>query len=262
MIVRPFTLISGMMFALSGAYLFMVKHHSEALDDQLSQVTQATRQDEQSIRVLQAQWALEADPSRVASLAAQFTGLQPMKPGQLTTLASLGSTLPAPGSQPPGANPADPVPVMPQLAQAAPASVPAPASAPASQAQAQAPLAVASAAPVAKPAPHPAAPVRLASVNAAAVAAFAPKPAVARHAQQQRVASAENVAHHTAHRPGHVLHEEGASALYVAAAAPVMRAQPIGAQVMSVRTVASVSPAPMPIDNGGSMLGMAQGGTN
>jgi len=258
MIVRPFTLISGMMFALSGAYLFMVKHHSEALDDQLSQVTQATRQDEQSIRVLQAQWALEADPSRVASLAAQFTGLQPMKPGQLTTLASLGSTLPAPGSQPPGANPADPVPVMPQLAQAVPASVPAPASAPASQA----PVAVASAAPVAKPAPSPAAPVRLASANAAAVAASVPKPAVVRHTQQQRVAGAENVAHHIAHRPGHVLHEEGGSALYVAAAAPVTRAQPIGAQVMSVRAVASAAPAPMPIDNGGSLLGMAQGGTN
>ena len=209
MIVRPLTLISGMMFAFSGAYLFMVKHHSESLDDQISQVTQQTRQDEQSIRVLQAQWALEADPSRLASLAAQFTGLQPMKPGQLTTLASLGSALPSPGSQPPGANPADPVPAMPQLAQAAPATVPASAAAPA---------AVASAAPAAKPAAQ----VQLASVNAAAIAAAAPKPAVAKHAEAQpeRLASADSVTHHTAHHSARATHEENGSALYVASASP------------------------------------------
>ncbi|MBB5371923.1 cell division protein FtsL [Acidocella aromatica] len=259
MIVRPLTLISGMMFAFSGAYLFMVKHHSEALDDQISQVTQQTRQDEQSIRVLQAQWALEADPSRLASLAAQFTGLQPMKPGQLTTLASLGSALPSPGSPPPGANPADPVPAMPQLAQAAPAT--ALASTPAA-----APAAVASAAKPAAPslATKPAAQVQLASVNAAAVAAAAPKPAVAKHAEAQpeRLASADSVTHHTAHHSVHATHEENGSALYVASASPAPRAQPIGAQVMSVRAVASAAPAPMPIDNGGSMLGMAQGGDN
>ncbi len=258
MIVRPLTLISGMMFAFSGAYLFMVKHHSEALDDQISQVTQQTRQDEQSIRVLQAQWALEADPSRLASLAAQFTGLQPMKPGQLTTLASLGTALPAPGSQPPGANPADPVPAMPQLAQAAPAAAPA----------SPAGSAVASAAPVAKsgaPSPaKPTAPVQLASVDAAAIAAAAPKSAVAKRpqAQQERVASAEGLEHRIVHHPVHNAKTPDSSALYVASAASAPRVQPIGAQVMSVKTVASAAPAAMPIDNGGSMLGMAQGGDN
>ncbi|WP_442865523.1 hypothetical protein [Acidocella sp. MX-AZ03] len=59
----------------------MVKHQSRALENQLEQVAETSRHDEQSIRVLQAQWALEADPSRIAALAAQFTGLQPMKPG-------------------------------------------------------------------------------------------------------------------------------------------------------------------------------------
>lgn len=251
MIVRPLTLISGMMFAFSGAYLFMVKHHSEALDDQISQVTQQTRQDEQSIRVLQAQWALEADPSRLASLAAQFTGLQPMKPGQLTTLASLGGALPSPGSQPPGANPADPVPAMPQLAQAAPAAAPA---------------AVASAAAPASPSPaaKPAAPVQMASADAATIAAAVAKPAVAKRveAQPERLASADGVTHRVLHRVAHVTHQENGSALYVASAAPAPRAEPIGAQVMTVKAVASPASAPMPIDNGGSMLGMAQGGDN
>jgi len=78
------------------------------------------------------------------------------------------------------------------------------------------------------------------------------------------MANAEGVAHRAAHHAGHVPHEENASALYVAAAAPapVRRSEPLGAQVMSVRAVASAAPASMSMDNGGSLLGMAQGGTN
>ncbi len=113
MIVRPFTFLAGLLFALSGAYLFVVKHQSQGLEDQMEQLAESSRQDEQAIRVLQAQWALEADPSRIASLAAQFTGLQPMKPGQLVTLASLASSLPAPGSAAPFNNPQDEVPAIP-----------------------------------------------------------------------------------------------------------------------------------------------------
>lgn len=250
MIVRPLTLISGLMFAVSGAYLFMVKHQSETLDDQISAVTQATRQDEQSIRVLQAQWALEADPSRLAALAAQFTGLQPMKPGQLTTLASLGNTLPAPGSAPPGANPVAPAATMPQLAQATPSP----------------------AAPAPGPAAKPAAPVQLAAASLApAKPAAPPRPAPAKHAPApaQTVASAAPVAHHaTARRPARTVPAEGGTALYVATAAPATapmpaaRHQPVGARIVPVQAVASAAPAPMPIDNGGSMLGMAQGGSN
>ncbi len=261
MIVRPLTLISGMMFAFSGAYLFMVKHHSEMLDDQLSAVTEATRQDEQSIRVLQAQWALEADPSRLAALAAQFTGLQPMKPGQLTTLASLGGALPAPGSPVPGVNPADPVPAMPQLAQAAPAA-PSPV---ATQPAAPAPAQVAQAQPAAAPVAKSAAPVQLAAATAPAPAA--PKPAVKRAPAPERLASAEAEIRHVVRHNVRVPHEQTGSALYAAATPapmPMPRTEPIGAQVMSVRAVASAAPAPapMPIDDGGSVLGMAQGGGN
>src|ERR1700722_1032663 len=114
--IRPVTLIAAAMFALSGAYLFAVKHRAQVLDDQLASVTQATRLDEQRIRVLQAQWALEADPSRLAQLSTEFTNLQPMKPNQLVTLASLGSALPAPGSAVPEQNPAGGVPEMPVTA--------------------------------------------------------------------------------------------------------------------------------------------------
>ncbi|HYP64376.1 MAG TPA: hypothetical protein VEQ16_10820 [Acidocella sp.] len=290
MIVRPFTIISGLAFVLSGAMMFVVKHQSQMLDAQLSGVNQATQQDEQSIRVLQAQWALEADPSRLASLAAQFTGLQPMKPGQLVTMASLGNSLPPPGAKPPGSNPEDPVPVMPQLAaaQPAPAAVPAAATTPAqavatvaARAPAPVPLTAptsvqtAAAAPVAPPASAQAVPAPVVRTVAAVPAL---KPAAPAHvASVSEIAPVAPVPHHHV-APGRLAREsvpvhhvvpprhEGGSSVYLAdVSAPVHAAPvgvssavaPMGAPVMSVRAVAA--PAPAPIDDGGSMLGMAQG---
>ncbi|MDD2704981.1 MAG: hypothetical protein PHU07_06595 [Acidocella sp.] len=242
MIIRPFTFITGLLFVLSGAYLFVVKHRSQMLDQQLAQTAEATRQGEQSIRVLQAQWALEADPSRLAALAAQFTGLQPMKPGQLMTLADLGAQLPAPGSAAPVPNPEAPKPAMPVLAQAAPAPAPA--------------------------APKPA-PVQVATATQDATPARVVAPAVKhRVPQPQRMANVETVLHNlparheTAER-----HDAGASHVYFASASqpqpqPVQRelVRPMGAQVMTVRAVAASAPV-VQMDNGGSMLGMAQGGS-
>lgn len=120
MIVRPFTFLTGLMFAFSGAYLFVVKHQSQSLEDRLGQLAQTSRADEQAIRVLKAQWALEADPSRIAALAAAFTQLKPMQPSQLVTLASLAASLPAPGSPAPYSNPEDLMPAMPGEASGVP----------------------------------------------------------------------------------------------------------------------------------------------
>lgn len=267
MIIRPFTILTGMAFVLSGAMMFVVKHQSQMLDAQLSATNEATTQDEQSIRVLQAQWALEADPSRLAQLATQFTGLQPMKPGQLVTMASLGTSLPAPGAKPPGANPEDPVPALPQLAVAAPvAPAAAPAVAVASVAPVAAPVQTAAVVPAAVPAAGPA-PTQLA-VQAAAPAPVA-KPVEApvhvasvtpvvphHHVASERLASTASVHHVSPAR-----HEAGSS-VYLADAsgpAPARGGMPMGAQLVPVRAVAA--PPPMPADDGGSLLGMAQGGS-
>jgi hypothetical protein len=241
MIIRPFTIIAGLLFVLSGAFMFVVKHQSQLLDAQLTVTNQAASQDEQNIRVLQAQWALEADPSRLASLATQFTGLQPMKPAQLVTLSSLGISLPAPGAKPPGSNPEDPMPVVPQLAAAAPA--------PAALAVA-APVQIAAAAPAS--ASPPAAAVHLAAATTPAAETVAPR----HHAAPERLATAAP-RHHMS-----VRHETGSSiyladASSISAPARLSPGTPMGAQVMAVRAVAS--PAPAPMDDGGSMLGMAQG---
>jgi hypothetical protein len=276
MIIRPFTILSGLAFVLSGAMMFVVKHQSQMLDSQLSDVNEATQQDEQSIRVLQAQWALEADPSRLAALAAQFTGLQPMKPGQLVTMAALGSALPAPGAKPPGANPDNPVPAMPQLAAAAPAPAVAPVQAVAAAAPVAAPVTAPAPVQTAAAAPAPAAPV------AAPVRTAAVQPVVKPAAAPEHVASVSEIVpvaspprHHAAPErvarevPEHRVvppHHDGGSSVYLADAsgpAPVHATAvnaPLGAPVVSVRAVAAPAPAPAPLDNGGSMLGMAQGG--
>ena len=49
--IRPFTLLTAMLFALSGAYLFAVKHRAQVLDDEIAATAQATRLDQQRIRV-------------------------------------------------------------------------------------------------------------------------------------------------------------------------------------------------------------------
>ncbi len=272
MIVRPFTFLTGLLFVLSGAYLFVVKHQSQALEDQLEQVAENSRQDEQAIRVLQAQWALEADPSRIAALAAQFTGLQPMKPGQLVTVASLAGSLPAPGSAAPVSNPEDQVPAMPGNG-----NVPAAPSGPPIEVQGHT-----SAQPgkiAATASATPASPAQELADNAAPSASMQlHRPArartVPRHATE-RLASTETAFRNLPEAP---VHQAAAhpvpqsSALYAASAsagvpelpaARQARALPMGAQVVRVRATAAPAvdtPVASPM-NTGSLLGMAQTGS-
>ncbi len=224
--IRPLTLITAMLFVLSGAYLFEVKHRSQVLNDQIAAATQAARLDAQRIGVLQAQWALEVDPSRLAQLSAQFTKLQPMKPGQLVTLGALSAALPPPGSAPPGLNPGGQAP-----AQLTVASLPASVT----------PPPVAQALPSPPPAKPPA-PVRLAS-------SVAPSPSAVRHIARQR----------------HFM-QEYAQNQPVAFSRPTVLVPPALPQpvavpqvpVVPVRAMAYTAPTPALPADGGSMLGMAQ----
>jgi hypothetical protein len=211
--IRPFTLITMVLAMLSGAYLFAVKHRAQVLDDQLSAVSDQTRLDQQRIRVLQAQWSLEIDPTRLTRLAHQFTTLQPMQPAQLTTLTELASALPPPGSPAPGVNPVAPMPAMP----AVPASV----------------ASVSPAAPL--PLPPVAAPAALQLASAES------RPASS-HAQ--RVAAVKQ------HHPiGHTHLATDQFADNLAPPRPVRSLYPMGAQVMSVRATAPVPEA----DNGSAL---------
>lgn len=279
MIVRPFTFLTGMAFAFSGAYLFVVKHQSQSLEDRLGQLAQTSRADEQAIRVLKAQWALESDPSRIAALAAEFTQLKPMQPDQLVTLASLASSLPAPGSAAPYSNPEDMVPDMPaDMAGSGGHGAPTPTGpaievrghdvANATQAGAAASVAVADNQTPALdlPPPPPAAPAWHQAVHLAVV----------RHVSRSWIAPIPRQA--GAHKDSSSVSLPLAAPLAVAPsdviqtralAAPVAPAQPLGAQIVRIKAeMHPVYPAPqrrnttvqMPL-SGGSLLGMAQSGS-
>ena len=238
--IRPFTLITMLLAALSGAYLFAVKHRAQVLDDEIAAFSQSSRLDAMRIRVLQGQWSLETDPTRLQQLAAQFTSLQPMQPAQLVTLAALKNSLPPPGSIAPQSNPALPD-------QTAPA-----------QPNPDALVAQQNAAPDALPLPPPPAPMMLAGLN--------PAPAV------ENRAFAHRVSHSALHLASTELAESlpppkpfypqvpAREAQPVVQSSAVAQDMPLGAQVVSVKATSGppqyVPPAAATPD-GGSVLGMA-----
>jgi hypothetical protein len=221
--IRPFTFLTAVIFLLSGAYMFAIKHRAEATEVRIAQIDQQTRLDASRIRVLQAQWALETDPDRLSQLAASFTNLTPMKPAQLVTLAALARALPAPGAPVPGQNPAQTAPLaVPDIAAATPA-----AALPLPPAAAPAPVRLALAAPP-----------RAAGLN-----------------------DVEHLLHHLNAPPARV--HAAAHPLRVARATPaprhelappVSQSPPDGAQILTARAVVA-----NPL-GGGSLLGMAQPG--
>lgn len=225
MIFKPLTVIAFLLFVASGAYMFGVKYQSQNLLRATSQALSATQHDEEDIRVLQAQWALEASPPRVAELAAQFTQLQPMKPTQMVTTGALAGLLPAPGSAAPGANPLDDAPALPvEVAQAA---TPVPA------APTQAVAQVMPVSPAATPRHQ--APLRLAGVES--LLHNLPTTPRAPH-------------HHHAPAPVELASADYGSSIFTPTAEPVEAPHPVQAA------------APATQDNGGSLLGMASGGAN
>jgi hypothetical protein len=227
--IRPFTFLTMLLAAVSGAYLFAVKHRAQVLEDQIAATADASRVDAQRIRVLQAQWALEIDPNRLNQLAAKFTTLTPMKPAQLITLAALRDVLPPAGSAAPGANPEGGRPDLPMAG--------APIVANAAGAAGAAPN-FARALPL-PPDAAPQPPMRL---------AVAP-PAERGPARMPRAHSMLHLADTKAVKnlpPPRPLYAARAT---FASASPAM---PLGAALMSVKAVAAPA-AP----NGGSMLGMA-----
>jgi len=228
--IRPVTFCTMLMAALSGAYLFGVKHRAQLLDDQLAAVTQGLRQDDQRITVLQAQWSLEIDHNRLQALTQQFSGLQAMKPSQLMTLAELAQKLPPAGSGAPEANPAAPPDVAPALVAAAPA-------APVQLADAAATL----------PLPPPVAPAQTAPALSPALAQVVL--ASLRMAPSHK-RPARQVAAMPAAKKSHFDGSELAETVALARPASLAPALPEGGKLLAANATADLG-------QGGSMLGMA-----
>ncbi|MDR3520229.1 MAG: hypothetical protein P4L54_01295 [Acidocella sp.] len=241
--IRPLTLLTMILAAVSGAYMFAVKHRAQVLDDQLASVAQQTRLDQERIRVLQAQWALETAPPRIKQLAAQFTDLQPVKPTQMVTLAALSSILPPPSKVVPEATPAAPPP--PVIAAAAPAP------------SAAAPPSTAPVAAMAQVVPPPSAtlksstPAKLASVVAHHVASqphqlsLTSRPHTAPHVASTQLADNE-VPH-----PVHSFYVAPPPA-YHSVSSPVYHPAPSSGGDVSALAMAADLPPPRPLSGNGS----------
>jgi cell division protein FtsL len=99
--------------AASGA-LFRVSYRTQHLERHLASVDKQIGQEEEAIRVLQAEWNYLNDPSRLEALSRKHLPLGPTSPAQIVTLDQVPnkSTVPAPsvvkGGKPiaaPSANP-------------------------------------------------------------------------------------------------------------------------------------------------------------
>lgn len=112
--IRPVTLLTALLAAGSGLYLYHAKHVTQLLDNRIAKIQDQIRTDQARVAVLSAQWALENAPSRLAELAQHYLTLQPMRPSQAIRMADLDAHLPPPfpsdtAPEAPGAAPSAPL---------------------------------------------------------------------------------------------------------------------------------------------------------
>lgn len=73
--------------------LFWVKYQVQDLEDELAMLNRGIVTEQQTIRVLKAEWALLNDPSRLRGLAEKHLGLTPADVGQITQVETLTVTV-------------------------------------------------------------------------------------------------------------------------------------------------------------------------
>jgi hypothetical protein len=115
--IRPVTCVCMLLAASSGLYLYQTKHRTRMLDKTIEATVAETESVHERTRLLNAEWALLNDPSRLGDLAGKFLTLRPVAPNQFVTMAELEKHLPAVREfAPSGALPAEPPPEVPMAA--------------------------------------------------------------------------------------------------------------------------------------------------
>jgi hypothetical protein len=99
--IRPITCVCFLLACGSGLYVYQSKHRVQVLDRQIEKTVRATDALREQTRALHAEWTLLNDPQRLQLLADQFLSLKTLTPGQFTSMADLGSRLPAVGTPEP-----------------------------------------------------------------------------------------------------------------------------------------------------------------
>lgn len=100
MIKLPTLLVMGLAGAASGL-LFHISYEVQALDEELASLNREILFEQESIRVLRAEWAFLNRPSRLRELGTQFSGLSPMTAGQIVaSIEEIPMPLPGPPEMP------------------------------------------------------------------------------------------------------------------------------------------------------------------
>ena len=109
--IRPITILCLALFLGSGLYLYQSKHRALMLDREISQTMRRADAARQRAGLLQAEYTLLNDPSRLSELTGQLLpGLKTTTPQQFASVAELFNRLP-----PVGPPPAAPAPVEPDV---------------------------------------------------------------------------------------------------------------------------------------------------
>ena len=92
--IRPLTLVSLIVAAGAGLYLYQVKHSVSILDRELREVNRQTEVVRERTQILRAEWALLNEPDRLRQVAQRHLALEPMAPTQFIREAELERRLP------------------------------------------------------------------------------------------------------------------------------------------------------------------------
>lgn len=87
--IRPVTLFWIALAGCVGYGLYHLKNEVQSLEDQLFHVNRTILAEQEAIHVLRAEWSYLNQPARLQALASRHLDLQPTKPNQLGTVASL-----------------------------------------------------------------------------------------------------------------------------------------------------------------------------
>jgi hypothetical protein len=82
----------------SGLMLYSVKHRTTVMDGEIVRAFHATKAAQNNTAMLKVEWAALNDPTRLQTMAAQYSTLKPLVPSQFVALDDLPKHLPAPGT--------------------------------------------------------------------------------------------------------------------------------------------------------------------
>ncbi len=105
--IRPFTVLCGLLAAMAGLFLYQAKQRTLQLDRRIDAVLHETELVRGRTALLRADYAELSRPDRLLQLSQKYLALQPTSPSQFVELSALAGRLPAIGKLSAPFNPDD-----------------------------------------------------------------------------------------------------------------------------------------------------------